>query len=446
MSESSTGPAESKPATAAPEGKLIQIGGRQIRRHQSRALRVQQSNVQAVAVPVESKVPAPAPAPPPEPVPDLPPLAPRVNMRRARRRWMPKILTFLLLAVLPASIGILYYAYLATNQYVAVSQFAIRSQASVGEGSSGGGGLLGGNLANLGDTQIVAQYLHSDQLLRDIEDDVDIRALYSVEKADWWARLDPTVSREKLLKYWTWMCTVALDPTTGIITLSIRGFAPEDAKRISEAALAESEKLVNRLSERARDDAMKVANAEADLAYARVNRALEALTQFQEKEKQLNPISLSEASQVRISKLEQTLTSYEAELGSLSQTMAPTAPSIIYVNRRIAATKAQLEAERAKATDTSRDIAVPILTAEFDRLNLERQFSEKAYLSTLQSQEAARVEAGRQVKYLEAFVRPRLPEASLFPNRSIMVLVCIAVSVLFWLMVLLLVATIKEHV
>lgn len=448
MSESSSSQGTARPESPAPEGKLIQIGGRQIRRHQARALKARDDNYQQVALAPEPAMPATVPDPVSIPAPPpLPQTTRRHSVRKRRGALLPQVLAFVLLAALPALFGIAYFGHFASDQYVAEAQFAIRSQSQPSSSGSSGGAssLLGGSLANLGDTQIVAQYIHSDQLLKDIEDDVDIRTLYAVEKADWWARLDPTVTREKLLGYWEWMCTVALDPATGIVTMSVRGFAPEDAKIISEAVLKESEKLVNRLSERARVDAMKVADAEVLQAKQRVDKSFDKLKAFQEKEKQLNPTSLGEASSTRIAKLEQDLTSYETELASLQRTMSATAPSVVYLKNRIEAVERQLDAERAKATSSTNAIAVPALTAQFDKLKLDQEYAEKAYLSVLQSQETARVEAGRQVKYLEAFVRPRLPEASLYPNRSLMILMAIGGGIFLWLMTLLIGATVKEH-
>ena len=83
--------------------------------------------------------------------------------------------------------------------------------------------------------------------------------------------------------------------------------------------------------------------------------------------------------------------------------------------------------------------------AEAGAENGEVEFAKSAYTSALKSLEVARVQATSQMKYLEAFVRPRLPEASLYPNRTIMIGMSIGLSIFFWLLTLLVVATIKEH-
>jgi len=361
----------------------------------------------------------------------------------------------LLMIGLPTLIGIIYFGFFAADQYVSEARFAIRSQQPMATDPSAAtplSGLLGVPTAGLTDAQIVVDYLQSDQLLKDISDDVDLRALYSVDKADWWTRLGPDVTNEKLLDYWRWVSTVEIDPLTGIVVLTVRGFTPQDAKAVSEAALSESEKLVNRLSERSQADAVKSATEEVDSAYKRVIKALNDIQKFQETERQINPAGLAQARSDIQSKLEGTLAEFEAQLASLQKTMSQSAPTVVWLKNQIAATKAQIDAEKSKATETTSGaagkdvIAATKLLSQFDKLNLEREFAEKAYLASLSTLESARMEANRQSRYLEAFVRPQLPQEPRYPNRPAMMLLVAACSIGIWLLVILIGATIWEHV
>jgi capsular polysaccharide transport system permease protein len=361
----------------------------------------------------------------------------------------------LLMIGVPTLLGIIYFGFFAADQYVSEARFAIRSQQPMAADPSGGtplSGLLGAPMAGLTDAQIVVDYLQSDQLLQDLSDDVDLRSLYSVDKADWWMRLGPDVTNEKLLDYWRWVSTVEIDPLSGIVTLVVRGFTPQDAKTVSDAALSESEKLVNRLSERSQADAVKSATEEVDAAYKRVIAALDDIQKFQETERQINPVGLAQARSDIQSKLEGTVAQFEAQLTSLQKTMSKSAPTVVWLKNQIAAVKAQIDAEKSKATETTsgitgKDIAAATrLLSQFDKLNLEREFSEKAYRASLTTLENARVEANRQSRYLEAFVRPQLPQEPRYPNRPVMMLIVAACSLGVWLLAMLVGATIWEHV
>jgi capsular polysaccharide transport system permease protein len=373
-------------------------------------------------------------------------------------RVFKKVVTGLVALVmigLPTLVGIVYFGFFAADQYVSEARFAIRSQQPMaGDPSMASplSGILGGPIPGLADAQIVVDYLQSEQLLKDISDDVDLRALYSVDKADWWTRLSPDVSSEGLLDYWRWISTVEIDPLSGIVTLTVRGFTPQDAKAVSDAALAESEKLVNRLSERSQADAVKSASEEVKAAYARVIKSLDDIQRFQETERQINPVGLAQARSEIQSKLEGTLAEFEAQLVSLRTTMSERAPTVVWLKNQIAAVKAQIDAEKSKATESTnsasgQDVAAATkLLSQFDRLNLEREFAGKAYLSSLTTLENAKMEANRQSRYLEAFVRPQLPQEPRYPNRPAMMLLVAACSVGVWLLTMLVGATIREHI
>lgn len=361
----------------------------------------------------------------------------------------------LIMIGLPTLAGIAYFGFFAADQYVSEARFAIRSQQPMAVDPSMASplsGFLGTPLPGLTDAQIVVDYLQSDQLLKDISNDVDLKSLYSVDKADWWMRLSPDVSSEGLLDYWRWVSTVEIDPLSGIVTLTVRGFTPQDAKAVSEATLAESEKLVNRLSQRSQTDAVKSATEEVDAAYQRVIKALNNIQKFQETERQINPLGLAQARSEIQSKLEGTLAQFEAQLVSLQKTMSERAPTVTWLKNQIAAIKAQIDAEKSKATETTsgaagQDVAAATkLLSQFDKLNLERTFAEKAYLGSLTTLEGARMEANRQNRYLEAFVRPQLPQEPRYPNRPAMMLLVAGCAVGIWLLTMLIGATIREHI
>ena len=80
----------------------------------------------------------------------------------------------------------------------------------------------------------------------------------------------------------------------------------------------------------------------------------------------------------------------------------------------------------------------------FDERNTTT-FAQKAYESSLESLEAARVEANRQSRYLEAFVRPILPDSPVYPNRPLSVMIVTLCALAAWLISMLIYASVKEH-
>ena len=68
----------------------------------------------------------------------------------------------------------------------------------------------------------------------------------------------------RCIKAYSRFVTVEIDSTSGVSTLQVKAYRPEDAQRIAQALLGFSEQLVNTLNERARHDALSVFQREVD--------------------------------------------------------------------------------------------------------------------------------------------------------------------------------------
>jgi capsular polysaccharide transport system permease protein len=86
------------------------------------------------------------------------------------------------------------------------------------------------------------------------------------------------------------------------------------------------------------------------------------------------------------------------------------------------------------------------LIANFQDLESEQQFAEKAYTAAMASLERARAEADRQSRYVVVAVNPRLPQSPLYPERLKMIIVIAIASGLITGVIMMLTASIKDHV
>ena len=94
----------------------------------------------------------------------------------------------------------------------------------------------------------------------------------------------------------------------------------------------------------------------------------------------------------------------------------------------------QIEIDRARGTLAGGDSSFAPRIAEYERLVLMRDFDQKALLSALSVQEAARLDVQRQQVYLEQIVSPALPDKPLYPHRVLWTgAIFLAGLVVFWL-------------
>lgn len=380
--------------------------------------------------PAAEAVPAWSPAPP------EPPPRPRSRLRRFLRHpytwWV----------LLPTLIAATYFYGIASPQYVSEARFVVRSRADAPHLSLGAvlTGAVGGSASNEGHS--VRDFLTSHDAVMRTHERLNLVEIWQREEADFVARLrhdDP----ERLTRYYNGMVSASYDSTTSVVTLRVRSFRPEDSKAIADTLLALSEALVNSLSERAREDALRVAREEVAIAERRVVASREALTRFREQQQDLDSAGSAQAAVQTIAQLEGALTAAQAELRERMAFMRPDNPALQSTRNRIAALERQIAAERARRTQG--DGALSQQLAAFERLMLEREFADRQLASATASLETARMEAQRQQLYLARVVAPNLAVHPLYPRKLISVgSIFLGLSVAFgigWLLV----AGMREH-
>jgi capsular polysaccharide transport system permease protein len=379
--------------------------------------------------------------------------------------------SLLFIVILPTLLAFGYYTFFASDQYESTADYVIKTQ-SGGDSSSGLAGIMGaigvggghGDSMAAGDSSMVEAYVDSDQILRDLSQDIDLRAMYCSREIDWVSRLKSTpdvlqmisgrktlrtttreVSDEDLLSYWRKKVTVAPGHAPGTSTLKVLAFTPEDAKSIAVHVIALGERLVNHVSERSMKDAVVFAEKEVNLAHDRAMKAFDELQEFQTRAKQVDPQGFAKARSEIQGKLEGQLSTTQAQMEALRQNLPDEAPGIQQMRSQISALQEQLMVEKNQST-TGRDgkSAAEVIN-EFGKRQLETDFASKDYLSALTALESARITANRQSRYLEAFDMPELPDKPALPRRLYSIVTVLAVCLLLWGGWTLFIAGVKEH-
>ncbi|MBP0466861.1 capsule biosynthesis protein [Roseomonas sp. PWR1] len=366
---------------------------------------------------------------------------------RRQRPWPVRLLRhpFAWLVLLPTGLAILYFYLLAAPQYVSEARFVVRSRAEAPQPSLGNmisAAVGGGGLSTVGEAHSVRDFLLSHDAVARAQDRIDLIAIWRREEADLLARLRHE-EPERLTKYFNSMVTAQLDSLTGLLTLRARAFRPEDARAIAVTLIELSEALVNRLSERAREDSLRVAREEVAIAERRVLESRAALTRFREEQQDLDSAGSVQAAVATIGGLETALAAVQAELRERMAFMRPDNPALQVTRNRIAALERQIESERSRRTQGGGALAQQL--AGFERLMLERDFADRQLASATASLEGARMEAQRQQMYLARVVEPNLAVHPLYPRKLISVgSIFLGLSVAFgigWLLV----AGMREH-
>ena len=375
---------------------------------------------------------------------------PKASPQR-RRRWLLR-LSAIVFVVIPTALAATYFHFVAADQYAVQVRFAVRGADSAPTTdmlSMVTGVTTAGSTVT--DSYILMDYLQSRQILEDLAKRVNFEDIFNSPRADAltaFAVKDRSI--EKFVKHWKSMTQIDFDTTSMIIVLQLRTFSPEHSRRLAAETLKLSEALVNRLSERSRQDAVRTANKEVSRQEERMREALSAMRRFRERNQDIDPAQSAAAQLTRLSELETQLNLQRAQLSTQLSFMKDTSPVIQFTKSKISALEQQVASERAKLgqgkTGTnSGDGTLSSVVEDYQALATELEFAQKAYLLSHQSLEQARITANQQQRYLATFVQPSLPQEALYPLRWTNTAIAFALCFCAWFIGVLIVYGIRDH-
>jgi capsular polysaccharide transport system permease protein len=364
---------------------------------------------------------------------------------KSKVRFFAKNKILWLTVIIPTIFAIIYYGLIASDVYISESRFVVRSPQR--QTQTGLNAFLAGTgfSRSQDDTYSVHDFVLSRDALKELDEKVSIRKLFSNKDADFINRfpgLDWDDSFESFYRYYKKRVGVDYDTVSSITTLNVRAFTAEDAKRINDLLLNMGERLVNNLNDRSRQDLIKFATQEVTVAETKAKTAALALSSFRTSQSVFDPDRQSAIQLQGVAKLQEELLTTEAQLNQIKR-VSPNNPQVASLASRVASLRNTIAAETSKVAGGGASLTSK--SANFERLVLEKGFADKQLASALTSLETARSEAERKQLYLERLVQPNLPDKALEPRRIRSVFMVLIVGLMAWGVVSLLVASVKEH-
>lgn len=402
----------------------------------------------AATVPSEPATPKAVP-PPPAPPTDRQSAVleyPLAGPGRRRARHWAVILSFLVFVAGPACLAGWYLWERAADQYASRVAFSVRTEES-GSAIELLGGITEISSASSSDTDILYDFLQSQELVQRIDAQLDLRAI--------WSRVSPEIDPvfafhapgtiEDLVDHWNRKVRIGYDTATGLIDIRVLAFDPDDARAIAIAIRDESSAMINDLSSVARDDGIRYAREERDRAEARLSDARVALTGFRNRTRIVDPTIDTAGQMGLVNTLQAQLAEALIELDVLRETTRSSDSRIAQAERRIAVIEERIEAERAVLGDGGDGTAFADLVAEYERLSADQEFAQEAYLAALAAYDAALAEAQRQSRYLAAHIRPTLAEAAEYPEREMLLALATLFLFMSWAVIVLIAYALRDR-
>jgi BexC/CtrB/KpsE family polysaccharide export inner-membrane protein len=370
---------------------------------------------------------------------------PAVNGEAKSRRPFFASRLFLATVVVPTVLAGLYFGVFASDVYISEARFVVRSPAR--QANSPLGIILnGGGFAGAGEeASAVLEYVRSRDALDQTDADQFVTKAFSAPAISWFDRFGTVLrgeTREHLFDYYLRKVSIENDSALQVTRLSVSAFTAEDAREINRRLLRQAESLVNRLSERARDDAIRIAAKEVRDAQGNARSAALALSRFRGREGILDPGQEAGIRLQMVSKLQDQLVAARTQLQQLL-TFTPQATQIPFLRSRIQSLEREIAEQTGSIAGGQTSLSSAVV--KYQQLRLENDLAEKQLAAAFGALEEARAEARRKRAYVERISEPSLPDYAREPRRIRSVLAVFILGLLLWGVLSALVAGVREH-
>ena len=336
---------------------------------------------------------------------------------------------FIAIVLVPLAAAALYYLVIASDRYVSEARFIVRS--SAGNGIGGVAAMIenqGLSRAN-DETYAVNDYVVSRDIVALLVRNDHLRDILARPEADIINRFPNFYSRdntENLFERYKDMVQARIDAATGISTLKVVAFSADDATGLASAILKYAEELINRLNERAYNDAERYAQTILDRERNQIGIIETDLAAFRNTNGSVDPGKEAVAGFEMIGKLTTELVLLEANLQQ-QLALAPGAPGIAALREKIRSYQEQIDKQKLEIVGSNRSLASKL--SGYERLEIDRELAARALGLAMINLAKAREDAQQQHLYLQTIVVPNVADEAEYPRRALgmflVLLVCL---------------------
>jgi capsular polysaccharide transport system permease protein len=345
------------------------------------------------------------------------------------------------------SVGALvYWTFIASDRYVSEAHVIVqRTDLAVGPALDLSS-LIGAQQAHSRpDQMLLRDYLLSKDMLRKLESTLNISGHYSDSRWDLLSRMwisNPSV--EWLHRYFASRANVEFDEYAGVLMISVEAYNQQMAKSIAAMMVAEGEAFMDALARQLAREQVTFLERQVRQNAERAMQARQNVLAYQNRKGLASPQASAESLIAIVAKLEAQRAELQTERNALQSYLVSTHPNLVQINQQLLAIEKQIAAEQARLAAPSGN-SLNRTVEELQRLQMEAEFQQAVYQTSLTALEKGRVEATRTLKKLSVLQTPYLPEYPWHPRRLYNIVVFTLVAFLVAGVIKLLVAAIHDH-
>ena len=340
---------------------------------------------------------------------------------------------FIGIFVVPVLLATLYFGFIAAGQFVTETKFIVRTAGAGGDASLSSILHSSGMSRAVDETYAVSTYIQSRDAVSRLEKTANLREILGRPEGDFIFRFPNFYTKdnaEQLFHAYKRFIAVDVDSSTGITSLQTKAFRAEDAVFLSRKIVESADEFINRLNERAHEDAVRYAQGLIKEANERLAGVEQRLATFRNKEMVLDPAKESTSTLEVLARLSTEVIKLEANLARLVL-QTPNSPAIPTLREQIRSLRAEYDKQRNAIAGDRNSMASKL--EGFERISLERELAAKAMGLALLELEKARQSQQSDRIYLQTIVSPNLADLPSRPYRILSILVvAVLCGMVFW--------------
>ena len=339
----------------------------------------------------------------------------------------------------------LYWGLIASDRYVSEAHIVIqRTDLSSGT-SLNIGTLLGSASPSNQDQLLLRDHLLSVDMLKRLDEKLDLRAHYSDSRRDPISRMwFEDAKLERFHDHYLSRVIVEFDDYTGILLIQAQAYDPKTAHAIATMLVEEGERFMNDLAHNLAQAQVGFLEKQVGALQQRVIQARHTLLDFQNRNRLVSPQGTAENLAAIVNRLEAQLTELKARRSAMLGYLMPGSAGIVELDLQIAAIEKQAQAETARlAAPNSKTLNRTV--EEFQRLQMLAEFEQDVYRTALVALESGRVEATRTLKKVSVLQQPFEPQYPIEPRRVYNFVIFVLLALVLAGTIQLIVAIIRDH-
>lgn len=349
-------------------------------------------------------------------------------------------------AVVASLLAAIYWGFIASDRYVSEAHIIIQ-QTDLGSNQSVDlGSLLGaGGGANRTDQLFLRDHLLSIDMLKKLDTKLNLRAHYSDWQRDPLSRMwFEDTPMEWFHNYYLSRVSVELDDYSGILVIKTQAYDPKMAYAISTMLVKEGEHFMNAMSHSLAREQVGFLEKQVANVNERTIQARQAVLEYQNQKGLASPQDTAENFVTIVNQLEVKLTDLQTRRAAMLGYLMPRSSNIVDLNLQIDAVERQIVREQERLA-SPKGKTLNRTVEEFQRLQMNAEFIQDVYKTTLAALERGRVEATRILKKVSILQNPSEPQYPLEPRRIYSTIVFMLGALMIAGIAHLLAAIIRDH-